>query len=401
MIAFPSLFFLVISVYYINKHGFNIGSLLLLLYTLSFATTIPLYYGFDTYSDSEVSFSSMIYLVFLLLLWLLPILKFSTKNYSLSENAHLTKFNALSYFLIFASLLTYVFLLPTGIQNIKNPDISWTRYNALIEDFQYTENSTVNFIISNAIAFYPISLFFFFYSISFMQRKKLFDFLLFLSSTSVIVFSFIYVARGEIVFWSLMYIFLYFFFRKNLSISKRRQVLMPFCVTAILGIIYLSIVSLARFGDSDQGTLYSILNYSGQHVINFGYLFDHFTSFQNGTLNFPFFQRILGLPYRQGVVDYFLEVSSYTGFDLGVFYTFIGLLTFVLVAIVSFFGFKLFKKSKEIPFHRIFLMILYCQIPLQGLFLFNLLNEGGNKYILLTILLSVLFKYRIVYSKIK
>jgi oligosaccharide repeat unit polymerase len=206
-----------------------------------------------------------------------------------------------------------------------------------------------------------------------------------------------------------MYIFLYFFFRKNLSISKRRQVLMPFCVTAILGIIYLSIVSLARFGDSDQGTLYSILNYSGQHVINFGYLFDHFTSFQNGTLNFPFFQRILGLPYRQGVVDYFLEVSSYTGFDLGVFYTFIGsliidfgpLLTFVLVAIVSFFGFKLFKKSKEIPFHRIFLMILYCQIPLQGLFLFNLLNEGGNKYILLTILLSVLFKYRIVYSKIK
>jgi oligosaccharide repeat unit polymerase len=408
MIAFPFLFFLVLSIYYINKYGFNIGSLLLLLYTLSFATALPLYYRFDTYSDLKVSFSSMIYLVFLLLLWLLPILKFTRSNYTLCENAPLTKFNVLSYFLLFTSILTYVFLLPNGIHNIRNLDIALVRSDSMNGNVQiYTKNSTLNFIISNLIAFYPISLFFFFYSISFMKRKKLFNFLLFISSTSVIVFSFMYVARGEIVYWSLMFVFLYTFFRKSLSKDKRTKVLILFCTVAILGIIYFSIVSLARFEDSDHGITYAILDYSGQSVINFGNIFDHFTSFQNGTLNFPFFQRILGLPYRGGIVDYFNKVATDTGFSLNIFYTFIGslfidfgpLVTFILVIIVSFFGFKLFKKSEEIPFYRIFLMILYCQIPLQGLFIFNLLNEDGNKYILLTILLSGLFKYKIVLSK--
>jgi hypothetical protein len=41
-------------------------------------------------------------------------------------------------------------------------------------------------------------------------------------------------------------------------------------------------------------------------------------------------------------------------------------------------------------------MVLYCQIPLQGLFIFNLLNDNGNKYIFFMLILSFIYRIKII-----
>lgn len=405
MIVLPFVVFLIVLIYYMLKYGLNIGSLLLILYTLVFAAAIPLYYGYDKYSDVHVSAFSMVYLVVLIFIWLLPILIFSTKEYTLSEHYSIHKFNALSYALIASGILTYAFLLPTGIQNITSPDISFIRNATMKGEIQiYSDSPFVNFIISNLSMFYPLSIILFFYSIAFLEMKRMFNVLLFFSTTAFIVISLLYVARGDIVYWALMYVFLYVFFRKYLDSNKRKTIILPFVIAVILGIIYFTIISLARFETYDHGPLFGILDYWGQPAINFGDYFDHFTVFQHGTLNFPYVQRMLGLPHREGVVDYFDQASTDTGYYLGVFYTFIGSFfidfgrigTAIFVVVSSFFGFALFRKSEEIPMYKIILMVLYCQIPLQGLFIFNLLNDNGNKYIFFMLILSFIYRITLV-----
>jgi len=266
----------------------------------------------------------------------------------------------------------------------------------------YTDSDTINFLISNLVLFYPISLLLYFYSVSFLHYKKLFNILLFISSTSTIILSFMFVARGDTVYWALMYIFLFALFRKNIDITKRKKILLPFYIAIVLGSIYFSFITIARFKYFDQGIIFSILDYWGQPAINFGIIFDNYFEFQSKTLNFPFFQRVLGMPFRDGVSDYFKLAYADSGTTLSVFYTFIGSLyidfgtvgTFLIVSSISFLGFRLFKKSKQISMCQLLLMILYCQIPLQGLFIFNLLNDNGNKYILFIFLLSFLFSFK-------
>jgi oligosaccharide repeat unit polymerase len=405
MIALPFVIFLIVLVFYARKYGLNIGSLLLILYTLVFAAAIPLYYGYEKYSDVHVSFFSMIYLVVMIFIWLMPILIFSTKEYTFSEYFSIHKFNALSYALIASGVLTYAFLLPAGIHNLSNPDISFIRNATMKGEIEiYSDNAFVNFIISNLSLFYPLSIILFFYSIAFLERGKIFNILLFFSTTAFIVISLLYVARGDIVYWALMYVFLYIFFRKYFNYDKRKTIMIPFVIAVILGIMYFTIISLARFETYDHGPLFGILDYWGQPAINFGDYFDHFTVFQHGTLNFPYVQRILGLPHREGVVDYFDQASTDTGYYLGVFYTFIGSFfidfgpigTAILVLVASFLGFVLFRKSDEIPIYKIILMVLYCQIPLQGLFIFNLLNDNGNKYIFFMLILSFIIRIKII-----
>ena len=408
MIGIPAIILSAVTLFYIWRYKFNIASFILLLYSLSFATSIPLYYVYKAYPQIEVSAGSMIYLVTMLLIWLLPVLIFSTKKSAFEQEAPLGKFLFISLILIMSSVLTYAAILPAGIQNILRGDIQWIRNTSMLRPVQiYSANRILDFIISNVIAFYPVCLFFFFYSISFLNLKNYFNKLLLFSSTSGLVASLLYVARSEIVYWSLMYIFLYIFFRKYLNSSQRSKILLPFISLFIVGIFYFSFISEARFGRSDEGTLLSLLRYSGQHVINFGVIFDKFDDFQNGTLNFPYFQDILGFEHREGVVDYFQRIEDKTGFNIGVFYTFIGSLfidfgpyvtTFIII-LISVSGFLLFRITEKIPFYRIFLIILYCQIPLQGIFIFNLLNNNGNKYIILMVALSIFFKYKVSYKK--
>ncbi|MGC9151645.1 MAG: O-antigen polymerase [Microbacter sp.] len=404
MIVIPFVSFSLLLIYYYRKYGLNIASFLLILYTLVFGAAIPLYYGFDKYSDVHPSFYSMIYLVLMIFIWLLPILHFSSREYSISISFSSHKFNVLSYVLIISGFLTYAFLLPNGIKNVTSGDISYIRNAAMQGNIDiYSDNDAVNFIISNLSIFYPLSLLFFFYSMAFLSKKRTFNILLFLSSTSVLVISLLYVARGDIVYWALMYLFLYLLFRKYIDQHQRRKIILPFLIALALGIIYFSVVSVARFENYDYGPLFGILDYWGQPAINFGDYFEHFTVFQHGTLNFPFVQRIMGLPHREGVVQYFDYASTETGFYLGVFYTFIGSFfidfglvgTTLLVVAASILGFILFRQSEEIPMYKLILMVIYCQVPLQGLFIFNLLNDNGNKYIFLMLLISVLLRFKI------
>jgi len=405
MIALPFVVFLIVLIFYTRKYGLNIGSLLLILYTVVFAAAIPLYYGYDKYSDVHVSFFSMIYLVVIIFIWLMPILIFSTKEYTFSEYYSVHKFNALSYTVIISGILTYVFLLPAGIQNITtSADISYIRDSALRGEIDiYSDNDFVNFIISNLSIFYPLTILLYFYSIIFLKKKRLFNFLLFFSSTAFIVISLLYVARGDIVYWALMYLFMYVFFRKYLDYDQQKKIIFPFLIAVFLGVIYFTIISLARFATYDHGPLFGILDYWGQPAINFGDYFDHFTVFQHGTLNFPFIQRVLGMPHREGVYVYFDQASTETGYYLGVFYTFIGSFfidfgligTTILVLVVSILGFVLFRKTEDLPMYKLILIVLYCQIPLQGLFIFNLLNDNGNKYIVIMLIISFIYRFKI------
>lgn len=180
-------------------------------------------------------------------------------------------------------------------------------------------------------------------------------FCLYIQKTSVIYFLLFFIAsfsgpvngimnanRSAGTYWLISLLVVYLFFSSYIP-PKHKIALKSFLLVAVGGVVlYLSAMTLSRFGEDDGGVEGSLLYYLGQSYPYFCYFFDEFEpAFTNLNLLFPCTAQFLLGEELVGGVNLQEEMTWKTGVPTGVFYTYLGqirifcgMLTMFLFAII-------------------------------------------------------------------
>lgn len=164
----------------------------------------------------------------------------------------------------------------------------------------------------------------------FVQRlHPRFFFMFLLASLSGPMNGIIGANRSATAYWIMSLFGLYLLFRPYMPKQEKRRFVLIAGTIVVLLITYLAAMTLARFGDREyggdvSGTQGGLISYLGQSFINFCCYFDTYEPpFYHLGIIFPFtFQYVLGIPSGGVIIQE--QMTELTGFETGVFYTYIG-----------------------------------------------------------------------------
>jgi oligosaccharide repeat unit polymerase len=210
--------------------------------------------------------------------------------------------------------------------------------------------------------------------------------------------------RTQIIYWLLVFISCFLYFKKDMAKQLRKRLL--FFSLVILSVItaYITIVTTSRFsgafsGETDYEEAFSLLDYSGQIFLNFNNFFANFEH-KGYTIAriFPFiYDWTHSVNFDHAVYKRTIQM------DIGVFSTFlgdwyidIGIIGIIIYTIVySAAGFFIQRdyiyKSRKLQ--QILLYFLVFQIPLNGLFYYSLYNKTAMISVIGTIIISLVFRF--------
>lgn len=223
-----------------------------------------------------------------------------------------------------------------------------------------------------------IVLLFYFYSISFLKKSKLFNSLLFMSSLSIVILAILGIDRSKIIYWLITYGFFLILFWKNMSRKQQRTNIFGISLILFALSAYFVSVTLSRFEGTDLGVDNSIISYAGQSFINFCYFFDN-KPYQEYTLQrlFPIFYNFFVDNGINSAVELNRLMTYKTGIFHGIFASFIGdilmttnIFTAVIYCLViSRITYVIIVKNKNTnSFYYLVLLFFFCSIPMLGLF---------------------------------
>jgi len=241
------------------------------------------------------------------------------------------------------------------------------------------------FIVAGVFGgFSMIMILFYFYSISYLQRSKLFNFIILLSSMSVILLGIIGIDRSLVTFWMISYGFVFVLFLSNgngsLTKKKVRNVLLISAIVLSVVITYFLKVTFSRFDNADVETGGSMISYAGQSFVNFCYFFDHNVQYGKFSLQriFPLFYKLFINNGIENSGQLNEIISLQTGKSIGVFFTFIGGIMVAsgkLAAILYCFFFFIistiltrFKRKRITYFYQVVLIFCLSSVPMLGMF---------------------------------
>lgn len=387
MVAIPFIYFSLFLAYILfKKRKFEISAYLVSLYTTSsfFAILIDTNHlrSFDTLNYQISVLPTFLY-CFLLTLAIWPFYRVKTTNINKIKLNKPKLFNFIVYFYFTCFLLTFISSF-TSIIKILTGNLGELRsalYNGeSITDINIGGVFKPVFVVANVFAgFSIIMLLFYFYSITYLKRSKLFNVIILLSSMSIILIGIVGVDRSKVFYWMLSYGFCLVLFWRRLNKKQHKNI---FIVSAfILSIVssYFFVLTFSRFDTHDTGSGGSIISYAGQSFINFCYFFDN-VSYKEFSL-----QRIFPLIYKLFVHNGIENtgqlndaIALQTGKDLGVFSTFIGDIMVAsgrLVAIIYCIVFYLIttillglKRRRFVNFYQLVFLFCLISVPLLGIF---------------------------------
>lgn len=192
------------------------------------------------------------------------------------------RFKLLSYSLIGLQLFSIAFFAREDFAMLVRGDFSQIRAELLAQG--RINGSIFRTVAGVASFYYCYNIILFFYSLSFRKDSKLFLMLLIVSSASRIFHSLTYMGRDGILFWILSFAMSYFIFKKYLGNDIKKFLRKIFIFIGGFAFLLLGAISLSRFSDSDIGVIYSLVDYFGQPINNFGIMFDRFHEYK-GTIN--------------------------------------------------------------------------------------------------------------------
>ena len=200
--------------------------------------------------------------------------------------------------------------------------------------------------------------------------------------------------RDGIVFWLFAFVFIYLIFRPFLEKKQRSSIAKSFVIIAFVIMIPFTMISKGRFQDNTND---SYIDYMGQSFKHFCYFFDFSPLPVNYGQGFPLFFEVLHLPLPKWYgYDNALTSSTAFGTFFREFLTNFGVAGTIIVGFIMAFLFRTNMRSngKTLFFNQFFIYILYFQIFSQGVFYFRQYTRGGNLYIVLCLLLTLLFKLK-------
>lgn len=411
MSTIPLLTLLIIFVSYQKRNNWKFGSIsyLLTLYILMGITSLILTYTKILPSSFKFSFEAMIYLSICFSIIFYGFFNFREVNIHKIKITNLKLFKLLEIALIIGGFIAIFFFLPHAIKGISG-DVAFNRKNNLEIQTVLGGYKLINTIISIFANLFIVSITLSFINFARGSKFKLRAYLLLFSSISYVIYILAYVGRDGSVYWGMSFMFIFLLFKDFLKINVTKKLIKLILFIFILLAIPFSIISIARFSNSDFGVIWELVNYMGQMIKNFNDSYLVNAPLTNGSNSFPLFYEWF---YNMGLLSQNMEVKIETqqfyflhnDVFPWVFTTFIGSFlidfgnvgTLILLIILSGISKNIINKinkTNTLNFSNLIIFILLYQNVLWGIFYFRLYSL--NLYILIMIFISIIFKVFIV-----
>ena len=398
-------FFLLLTLNFLRTREYNLGNFLLSLYTFSALISIILYHiDFLRYKDIEIELSSCIFYCGILTLFFLPFLSKSKTKFHKILLPNPKLFTFVSIFLIVINCVALL-LLAKVIVFILTHDPGALKKDGLKSIYAVNKFEIAGqWILGHFSDFYLLLLLLFFYSKTYLKNSRLFNNLLLFSSMSTIVNGLFVGGRTQLIYWVLVFISCFLYFKDDLSKQEKKRVTRLSVIVFSLLFFYLITVTIIRFSGAfsnatEYAEVFSLLDYAGQSFLNFNDFFINFHP-EHYTIArvFPFtYDWISSVNFDLDTYKRSLPI------DIGVFSTFlgdfivdIGALGIVIYTIFYLIAAAITQRSVIInskKFQQILLLFLLFQIPLNGLFYYSLYNKTAMISIVGTVIISILFKF--------
>ncbi|MEO5990409.1 MAG: O-antigen polymerase [Ferruginibacter sp.] len=388
MIAIPFIYFSILLAYIIRKkRTFDISAYLVSLYLISSFFSIlvdanNLRY-FDT-KDYKITLIPTILYCFLLTITIWPFFRFKSEKIVSIRLYDPNVFNKIVYFFFVCFLLISISSFGS-IFKVLTGDLEELR-NVLSRGESSGELPSIGgplkpfYLIAGIFGGYSlVMLLFYFYSICFLQRSKVFNSIILVSSMSIIVLGILGIDRSKTTYWLISYGFMLVFFWRYMPKKQRKSIFKISLIFAGLVTAYFVAVTVSRFGEKDAGSEGGMISYAGQSFINFCFFFDK-VEYKEFSLQriFPLFYKLFINNGIESSVELNTVISLQTGKAIGVFSTFIGDIMIAsgkIAAIIYCFIFTLiaskftkFKNSSQIYFHELLIVFCLITVPLLGIF---------------------------------
>lgn len=359
------LLFLIILFYYRKerkRQGFTPSVLVMLVFLGSlFLSCIYYFYNKTLYHFGIIA---TFYYAFSLIIFFLPLSVFSGKMNEIQLPKKTVNFFS---WIIIAGGAIYIIITISNI-NIMEVLMNWGDMRS--EYYKTYGDSKVATNIYERIAanIYPLMFFAFplaFYHFSNGNRKM--STLLFIASTSLLIYGFSIAARQEFVLWILGFATSFLMFNQRLSRWNLKKMI---AITAILvgGVVaILYTATMSRFGESDA--LDSLFGYTAAQPYKAGYFLEQLGSQKLwGQANFCF---LVGKPYITEYNDVINspEFLNVFGSIVGSYYLDFGYFSIFFIALVALFFLnfmRYFKKKGSIMFF--YMYVIYLNMMIVGVF---------------------------------
>ena len=369
-----TLLFFTLLLAIVARRGFILYNSLLLLYCLSFVSTIILDH---LNPQNDIKFIPSLYLVIILLLWIFPFFSIKKYVYNSSIKDRREKIILVIRTLGTISTLGLVYFIFYTLKLFITVDLTSAR------DLIYKESILpMGFVSLFFISFstiYHIYIYFFFLSIVEGFSKK--DIvLMFLSSLTFPAMVLCYFGRDGVLYWVINFLIMYLYFSSAMSVDLRKKInrLSILIITSFIALFL--VITISRFKESSGGSLGSLVSYAGQQFQNFSKLF--YINGQGSPL-FPTFdtlmQKIGIIPIVDKEVFTFYEKlllsDNYNVFSffVGSFFLKIGFFLTILLSFFSFFFILKIKShyNKNKNIYDFIIIYSFFQIPMCGVFYYR------------------------------
>ncbi len=403
--------FLIFILY--QKKAFDISAYIVSLYVISsfFSILIDLnnLRSFDT-KNYQITLVPTILYCFLLTLLIWPFYRFRSQKILYVNVNKRSQFDYIVY-VYFGGFLLILITSFSNIFQILHGDLGALR-SALgrgesIADTQFASNPVI--IVAGTFGdFSIIMLLFYFSSVCFLKRSKLFNTICLLSSMSMIIMAISGLDRSKIIYWLITYGAMLVLFWKRMSKKQHTNLSIVFISILSLLIIYFLSLTTSRFERNNEGSEGSMISYAGQSFINFCFFFDK-VNYNQFSL-----QRIFPLIYKlfvnngiSSTTKLNAEISLRTGKEIGVFSTLIG---DIMVASGKIVGFAycisfyiaarlILKYKARVHFHFDQLLLIFCLLTVPMLGIFTDFYADFTRT--LPLILFVMYAFYLKYDRLK
>ena len=407
MILLPFIIFFIYYIYYQkNNKVFGIINLLFITYLVSLGLgAVNNLLGIHP-NVLDIHIFPMVYLSITLLIIFRGFTIFRDNKFIIFKIENYYFFQLLEYFVLFAGLLSIAFYLPFSIIALTG-DINFNRINNSDLIAVFGQFGLINSFAALFANIFCLSQTFFFLRLINTKNKKsrFITYLMLFSSLSYIFYNLAFVGRDGVILWSMTFFFQFLFFKKFISGNKLKKIKRLGLILLFTISVPFLIISTSRFGSTDQGTVWYLLNYLYQQPGNFN---DHFqieSPLQYGRINFSVFTNFLenlALNTHKEIdkskfEKYFLDEgvmpNTFSFWIGGIIRDFGKIGSLIFLICFSFITRKSLVKLKRTGifyFSDYIIFILLYQIVYYGVFYFRYFS--ANFYILFIILLWVLLK---------
>lgn len=377
MLYIPFTYFSALFIFIFKRHRFDASAYITLLFVVtSFLSIIMNSDG--AYVDLKyITIVPTFLYCFLITLLIIPIYRYDTSSIVVikSSSSFFIKFTSNLFF--YCSILLAIFYAPDYIKNfvlgefasqkklIFEEGLQLTKYPIYIEILLYPAR-----IIISPFSLYMIFIFF----QSIVETNK-FNIKALIGSFAAILIGILNVDRSKIFFWIILFGLSTVVYWSFLSRRHRTKIKLIFIIFVSLFSLYIAVVTISRYGESESGAFGSIINYAGQPYLNFCYFFNEFHNPDGVTLKYLFPATHC---YVIGDYDSSIalqqEMTERTGIFTGVFYTVLGdflvsdglLGPFLIVGVYLVLANLILKRNKAVSFEKLLLAFFLMFIPTLG-----------------------------------